>query len=178
MVEAINILLKRFREKNTQTKILGRPDLLDWLFELATQTAEKESGNAFLGNTDTVERRLVRIHTELCKLIDASPPNMNRSIVGRKPKPFETSPVFFLSAEEWPDYYAAADRSASDADDLMVEWFAAWAVQEASNFRKFSVVARVADATLDMWKGKWRHLSFFDPKEFVERIKQVEGGKG
>lgn len=155
---------------------MGRPDLLDWLFEIAKQTADSESGNAFLGH-DTVAKRLARIHAELSKLIDADPSNMNRRIVGRKPKPSESSPVFFLSAEEWPDYYAAAERSAFDADDLMVEWFAAWAVQEASNYRKFSVIARVADATLDAWKAKWKHISFFDPKEFVERVNKVDGGK-
>lgn len=149
------------------TKIMGRPELLDWLYNLAYKTKQEET-DPFMTVDYLVSDILFDIHKRLQKQLDSDPAFIDLESL----QPSEISPVYYVSSDVWPHYAEAVERSQVEADEIAVGWFSGWASDQVTRFRKFTVVTTASDQQVSKWQNQHHHVSFFDPKEFSDRHKQ------
>ncbi len=147
----IKSLVPRIRNEPRNTKILGRPGLLQWLLDLASEEER----------TRTVYQDLYML---LKPMISAHPSYIART---DRLDPSDASPVYYAPSNTLPQYADLWRRNEAEAGNFMANWYAGWAVQHVNEFRKFWIVSLADERTKDEWKSRYRHLDVVQPIKYL-----------
>lgn len=171
----IKVAVDRFKRQRLVTRVLGRPDLLNWILHLADEEHRNDSTSLFHSEESSAFSTYMQIWHSLQTLLEEHAFSFER-IASEKPKPSETfSPVFYLPHEDWPQYAEAARNGTEDEE--AISWFAGWAITQAVNLRKFIVITVAPQREVQKWQARYNHLSFLSPVKFVERSKNSTAAK-
>ena len=150
-----HILKKSPRGCKLSYKILGRPKLERWIFELVSR---KCRGGRAISKSD---RTLLDLRTAIHEHILADP--FDESSAGSNPSP---ASLFY-----WLPFELESDCSsdASIVANLFVRFFAKWSTMFAKDYRKFSVLTMTDERTRDQWEEAFMHLDFVTPSAWLSR---------
>lgn len=152
-------------------KVLGRPNLLSWLEELA------------LANDD--EKRY-SLYTMLYSILHQKPDDHNApkvSYLTKSPSPnpgFPTpeAPVYYQHPSSFTGYEEVFAKNILDAEDLLAEWFSLWALQHVHEFRLFIIVKAGSSARTKAWTELYKHIDVQSPMQYVDRERERNKVKG
>lgn len=150
----------RLREAPGANCVLGRPDLLHWLQNLALDQPDEEYSECY---------------AVLAQLLYSSPANLTTWPMPERPT--SQSPVYFEPAFENPEYNDKYNTAKDEAEEEMAEWFALWALRNVERYKSFVIVALAPQATKKRWTEKWGHLSVIDPITYEKESRDAERKK-
>jgi len=154
-----DLLLKELKYRLTarpeSNRLVGRPDLLRWLFKLAEDEPDAE-----------LSKQRHELWAQVHSHLHAKP-----EYLGRWPEPdgpTSASPVFFEPGDIYADYADLYINDSEKAEDTMAEWFCFWSLRNVDRFRNFIIVSAGAQRQKTKWLNKFKHIDVQTTAKYVE----------
>ena len=161
--------------KSNQTfsdKLLTRPGIKEWLFELMK---EKTSDGGTKG------KPWAQLYVDICKLC---PPETEDPF--DRPNLLPSSYLVSCPPVHMTSFFAAAQQGPEQATDVLVQWFAGWAMVNKTSYRRFVVcyesaktkvvvgehgqVSHKSEPDPKGWAQKWNHISVSAPDRILNKM--------
>lgn len=137
-------------------KIVARPGLKRFLVENFIERGRPD------------ERQL-RLYGAVCDLCPPEDEDLEDP-----PNPLATSHLVSINPELLPSFAGLWERDQEAAADVLVEWFAGWALLHASRFRKFAVITGTGVDDRG-WALRYRHIGVMRPEQAMKYV--IRGNK-
>lgn len=143
-------------------RIIGRPGLKQWLFELMDMPDHSRADNT-PSNGSQVDR--IKLYYTVCEILTPG----DGMIVP------EDCLIVSPPVEEMPSYPPMWDTDQGKATDYLVNWFAGWCVGEKERFRRFAICHRgrdgahaEADRAAKSWMKEYQHVRVLSPSQWQQ----------
>jgi len=152
LLKELNVRLTAHADTN---RLVGRPDLVDWLYKLAVEEADAE-----------LSKYRQDLWVQVYNYLHAKP-----AYLGEWPEPdgpTPASPVYFESGDIYADYSELYLADPGKAEDTMAEWFCLWSLRNVDRFRNFIIVSAGAQRQKTKWLNKFKHIDVQTTMKYVE----------
>lgn len=137
-------------------KIVARPGLKRFLLENFIERGRPDE-------------RWLRLYGAVCDLCPPEDEDLEDP-----PNPLATSHLVSINPDLLPSFAGLWERDQEAAADVLVEWFAGWALLHASRFRKFAVITGTG-ADDRGWALRYRHIGVMRPEQAMKYV--IRGNK-
>ena len=158
-VEDALVLLKQLKNRLTEhpenNRLVGRPDLVGWLYKLAMEEADA-----------ALSKQRQELWVQVYSHLYAKP-----EYLGRWPEddgPTSSSPVYFAPGDLYVDYADLYVNDPGKAEDTMAEWFCLWSLANVDRFRNFIIVSAGAQRQKTKWLNQFKHIDVQTTTKYVE----------
>lgn len=153
----VKSIVDRIKPQPMTTKLLGRPGLLRWLYDLAITEHEHQRDSLFYSEDDT----RMDTYVTLANVLEADPHYIMRPPAPPRPTPI--SPIYFLHEDDMPEYAELARENPREAENIMAAWFADWARSHVREFRRFLII-HTGDMK-KLWSERYKHIEVLTPHQ-------------
>jgi hypothetical protein len=157
----LDFLERRLMGHPVANRLVGRPDLVNWLYKLADDETDPE-----------LRKQRHSLWARVYGYLHAKP-----EYLGRWPEPdgpTSASPVLFEPGDLYADYSELYLNDHNKAEDTMAEWFCLWSLKNVDRFRNFIIVSAGAQKQKTRWLKKFKHIDVQTAAVYgqLERAKQ------
>ncbi|KAK3671718.1 hypothetical protein LTR78_008451 [Recurvomyces mirabilis] len=147
-------------EGGRNDKIVTRPGVKQWLFELLEHHTRPD---------DTVDACWIDLYSAVNELCPPEDEDLEEPST-----PLPESYLVSIPARQMPTFMGLTNTDSEAAADLLVQWFAGWAVENAPNFRRF-VVCHESQKTEVVVDGNGRSSVqvVVDPEGWANKYRHV-----
>ncbi|KAI9713669.1 MAG: hypothetical protein M1828_001399 [Chrysothrix sp. TS-e1954] len=136
-------------------RIFGRPNLIDWLKELATREDDRnvlEQGELANDHDSPKDDIFVQLHT--LSIDHRNTPEVITPLVTPKPE------VFDLHSTNW-------EMDPVSASSDMAAWFSAWSENRVHEVRRFFIISMMSSEIRERWKSDYKHIKVMTPEAYM-----------